>query len=196
MLGSQLAGIRSTSVQRANQTLGTLNSQEFPAMYPTLHCKFPASKFQPLQITESRRSKTGCSTTPHNSTDTFDPNRRPYTTERLLFTHNTGCRFAVPIRRTVHSSLNATKRQSQTWSSPRINVLNSIEAHTQCSSSCSKCETQFRLDALTPVTKLQWTAATRKTAMKSRWSTVTKHRTHTNALVHDVPTSVSFFPSG
>ena len=113
MLGNQLAGIRSTSAQRAKQTLGTLNSQEFPAMYPTLHCKFPASKFQPLQITESRRSKTGCSTTPHNSTDTFDPNRRPYTTERLLFTQNTGCRFAVPIRRIVHSALKATERQSQ-----------------------------------------------------------------------------------
>ena len=73
------------------------------------YCKFPASKCQPLQVTEPHCSKTGCSTTPHNRTESIDPNRRPYTTERLLFTQNTGCQTAVPIRRSVHSSLKVTK---------------------------------------------------------------------------------------
>ena len=42
------------------------------------------------------------------------------------FTHSTGCQLVVPIRRAVHSSLKATKGQIPTWSSPRINVLNSM----------------------------------------------------------------------
>ena len=81
------------------------------------------------------------------------------------------------------------------WSSPRNTVRNSMGI-TQCSSSCSECKTQFRVDALTPVTNRKCTAATRKTAMKTRWPTATLHRTHTDKLVHTFPTNNLFVPSG
>ena len=166
MLGSQLAGDSFHKCAMSKTILGTLNSQKFPAMYPTLHCQIPCVKFQPLQSTEPRYSKTGCSTTPHNSPESCDPNCRPYTTERLLFTQNTGCRFAVPIRRTVRSSLKATKDNPRRG--PIHDSLFSTQRtrHNQCSSSCSNCVTQCRVDALTLVTNRQCAAATRKTAMK------------------------------
>ena len=123
--------------------------------YTKFPTKFPAAKFPALQVTGSRKSKTGCSTTPHNSTERFDPNRRPYTTERLLFTPNTGCRFAVLIRRTVHSSLKATKDNPSRGPVHVSLFFTRCTQHNQGSNSCSKCEMQSRRDALTPVTKLQ-----------------------------------------
>ena len=104
MLGKQQAGVRSTSAQRAKQTLGTQSSQEFPALDPTMHCKFPASKFQPLQGQSPRAIPAQGAATRH--TQSLDPNRRPYTTDRLLFTQqqNTIHSFQLVFRVQSHDA--------------------------------------------------------------------------------------------
>ena len=65
-----------------------------------MHCKVPCN-VQPLTAHRPHSSRTMCSTTLHLSTrQMFDPNRRPYATERLLFTQTTQQhnRTLVPAR--------------------------------------------------------------------------------------------------
>ena len=111
-------------------------------------------------------------------------------------TKNTGCRIAVPIRRSVRSSLKQQVGQSQTWSSPRFTILNSTDTHNQLFQHVSQGQSQSRVDVSPQIAKWRCAAATRNTAMKPRWPTATMHRTHSNELVHTFPSLVPVFPSG
>ena len=66
-------------------------------------------------------------------------------------THNTGCRIAVPIRRSVRSSLKQQVRQSQTWSSPRFTGRNLTDTHNQLFQLVFQGQSQSRIDASPPI---------------------------------------------
>ena len=113
------------------------------ANYNNCTAMFPASKFQSLQVTVATLNhKTGvrpdrvqqhavrfCTiSTLHSTQHTGCRLRRPYTTSRPQFTQSN--KGNNPQRGPVHESTFSTRRTR----------------HNQCSSSCSNCVTQFRVD--------------------------------------------------
>ena len=113
-----LAGIRSTSAQRAKKVLGTLSSQKYPAIYPTLHSKVPCGKVPTTAIHRiMHRSKTRCSTTPHTalmlSTRTAIPIRRNVTTAFKTATQTiVPARVPVPRSRAQFASMRNVQAQN------------------------------------------------------------------------------------
>ena len=88
MLGKQLTGIRFTEFSK-------------------IPCDVPNTAVHQRHTLSQDRGcvQTGCSNTPHGlALYTFDPNRRPYTTERLLFTQNNNQTIPNVVQSTKHRS--------------------------------------------------------------------------------------------
>ena len=89
MLGKQRTGIRFTKCSK-------------------IPCDVPNTAVHQRHTLAQDRGcvQTGCSNTPHGSAlYTFDPNRRPYTTERLLVTQNSNQTIPNVVQSTKHRSL-------------------------------------------------------------------------------------------
>ena len=88
MLGKQLTGIRFTEFSR-------------------IPCDVPNTAMHQRHTLSQDRGcvQAGCSNTPHGSAlYTLDPNRRPYTTERLLVTQNNKQTIPKVVQSTKHRS--------------------------------------------------------------------------------------------
>ena len=146
-------------------------------MHYTQHCtsKFPASKFQSLQNTESRHSKTGCSTTPHTIT-------RP-----------------EPPSLYDGSSPHHSKQQAAKFTRGPVHVSPCVTQQTQPNnnaSSCSKCETHNSASVFS--LQSQITMSRRHSHNCDETSTADSHNTPNanNELVHTFPTITPSIPSG
>ena len=126
MLGAQLAGDSFHKCTTSKTILGTLNSQKFPAVYPTLHCNIPCVK---VSITAGHRTTLFQDRVQHHAAQQHWK-LRPEPPSLYDGTSPLHSKHRMPIRRPYTTNrpqlTQSNKRQSLTWSSPHFTVLHSM----------------------------------------------------------------------